>query len=172
MIRSTRIVGVALTLGATLLLSGCAAPRAHFGEPMTVAPSQKVTVSRVMAMPSHYEGRTLLVQGTVEEVCQAKGCWMEIGDGSGERLFVKFTCPVNGRLIPMEAIGHKANVEGKLVVEEISEAEARHYAEDQGKTPDQIAQINGPQKRLRLMSAGADVLGMEQPEPPTETEES
>jgi len=60
----------------------------------------------------------------------------------------------------MEAVGHQAIVEGTLEVTEISEAQARHFAEDAGKSPDQIARIVGPQKQIRFKSPAAKVIGI------------
>ena len=77
-----------------------------------------------------------------------------------ETLFVKFSCPVKGRLIPMEALGHLAIVEGSFKLSEISEADARHYAEDAGKSPEEIAKIVGPQNQLRMSAPAAMIRGL------------
>lgn len=174
-----RIV-LSLTVGlcAAALLSGCArkstepAPQpaksshagstaATFGEPLKLTDADAVPVAKVLADPAAYNGRFIRVTGNVAEVCKPKGCWMRMAETSGgEALFVKFTCPIEGRLIPLEAVGHKAIAEGTLEVTEISEAQARHLAEDAGKSPDQIAKIVGPQKQIRFKSPAAMVLGI------------
>ena len=80
-------------------------------------------------------------------------CEKHLSDGND--VFVKFTCPVEGRLIPMEAEGRTALVEGTLEVKVISEEEARHYRQDAGASPEEIAKIVGPQTEIKLNSPAA-----------------
>ncbi len=153
---------------ATLLtlatLAGCAAPSAHFGEPMRLPETDTLPLEKVLAQPTEFDGKFIRVSGTVSQVCEAMGCWMEMKDAaSGKTLFVKFTCPTEGRLIPMDAIGHQAVVEGKLDVTQISEDEARHYKEEAGASAAEVAKIVGPQKQLRMGSPAALVIGIRAP---------
>lgn len=127
-----------------------------FGEPVsTEAPA--VDVADVLAQPAAFAGRDVQVRGTISEVCQERGCWVRIADaaGSAETVFVKFTCPVDGRLIPQDAAGKPIQVQGQVVVEEMSQDQARHYATDAGKPQAQIEAIVGPQKVVRVMSPSA-----------------
>ena len=144
--------------GATIFSSGCAARYTHFGQPMTLADSDTMPIETLMASADSYNNKQVRVSGTVAEVCQHKGCWINMKpESGGDALFVKFTCPVepDARLIPLEAVGRPVIVEGKLTVEEISEDEAKHYAQDAGMTEEDIAKITGPQKRLRIASPAA-----------------
>ncbi|TWT45672.1 hypothetical protein RAS1_21000 [Phycisphaerae bacterium RAS1] len=147
-------------------MTGCASQKkvAYFGEEMKHADAKKVSVDKVLSKPQEYEGKVIRVSGTVTEVCQSKGCWMTIADNKGEEgLFVKFTCPVEGVLIPPDAVGHKATVEGQLVIKEVSEGDARHQAEEAGKSVEEIKKIVGPQKRVTMASPAAMVEGIEKP---------
>jgi hypothetical protein len=130
-----------------------------YGEPVKVD-GATVSVKTILADVSAYEGKPIRVEGAVSKVCERKGCWMEMSDGD-KALFVKFTCPVDGRLIPMDAVGKRAVVQGELKIKEISEADARHLAEEGGKTPEQVAKIVGPQKQITLASPGAIVYGLQ-----------
>lgn len=136
-----------------------AGPSAAFGEPIKLGAAEPVTVQQLLGNISAYEGKPVLVSGDVNEVCERKGCWMTMTDGK-EKLFVKFTCPIEGRLIPMEAKGKKAMAQGELQIKEISEDDARHMAEEGGKTPEEVAKIVGPQKQVTLQSPGAVVYGV------------
>ncbi|MGF1634418.1 MAG: DUF4920 domain-containing protein [Phycisphaerae bacterium] len=133
----------------------------EFGEPLAEQVAT-VTLAEVLADPSAFNGRTLKVSGVVTEVCSTSGCWMELAtaEGNATQLLVKFTCPVDGRLIPMEAKGKQAVAAGKLTVEEVDEATARHYAEEGGRTAEQIAAIKGPQIQVRLDGPWAQVSGL------------
>lgn len=133
----------------------------HFGEPMKKSGQEAMCAGQVLAQKDAYGGKTIRVAGKVNSVCASRGCWMRLGCGSSsDTLFVKFTCPVEGRLIPMEAVGHRAVVEGQLEVKEISQEEARHYQEEGGASPEAVAAIVGPQKIVSMRSPAAVIDGL------------
>jgi hypothetical protein len=75
----------------------------------------------------------------VDEVCQAKGCWMRLDLGNDEQVMVKFKD--YGFFMPKNIAGKEVIVNGKAFVSEVSVEEQRHYAEDAGKSEDEIAAI-------------------------------
>ncbi|MEO0477198.1 MAG: DUF4920 domain-containing protein [Planctomycetota bacterium] len=123
--------------------------------------SDSIPVEVVLQDLSAYKDKLIRVRGTVVEVCKPKGCWVTLGDLDAPEngvLFVKFVCPIDDtRLVPLEASGSIAVVEGKLEQIEISEDFARHLAADAGKTEDEIAKIVGPQELIRLSSPAAEI---------------
>lgn len=155
------------TLLAVALVAGCASRTEHashdakyvsYGEPMKLADKDAVPVATVLADPAKYEGKFVRLSGNVDKVCQAKGCWLEMADThTKQAMFVKFTCPVEGRLIPLEAVGKPAVVEGYVQVKEISEDEARHLKEESGAPASEVAKIEGPQKQITLASPSARI---------------
>lgn len=133
----------------------------HFGEKMKLADSKTVPIRTVLASPDKYKDKYIRVSAVVREVCQHKGCWIRMADGeAGDGLFVKFVCPIEGRLIPTDAVGKPVVVEGTLVVEMVDEDEARHIAEEAGKSADDIRKIVGPQKRMRMSAPAAVIMGL------------
>lgn len=136
------------------LVSGCGNKYHQFGDPLTMSPSETVAVEKLLAAPQDYDGKTVRLTGMVSNVCARKGCWLTMTDGN-ETLRVSFTCPSEGRIIPMEAKGRQAVVEGPVALVEISEEMARHYEEESGASPEEIAAIQGPQKVLAMNSNGA-----------------
>jgi len=95
------------------------------------------------------------VTGLIDGVCQAKGCWMNIvstSDKSKESMFVKFKD--YGFFMPLDASGSTATMEGKAYKEETSVEELRHYAEDEGKSAEEIAAITEPITELKFMASG------------------
>ncbi|MFQ5495043.1 MAG: DUF4920 domain-containing protein, partial [Phycisphaerae bacterium] len=127
-----------------------------FGDPMRIAADKTVCADKALADPDKYAGRSVRVCGKVESVCARMGCWIRLaGPSADETLFVRFTCPVKGRLVPTKAEGRMAIVEGTFEVKEISEAEARHYQEDAGASAEEIAKIQGPQKQITLKAPAA-----------------
>jgi hypothetical protein len=153
--------GLATAAIGFLGASGCATTYAHYGAPMHIEDQQPIPLAKVVAHPDKYADEAVLVKGEVTSVCAKKGCWLRMTDaGMDEDVFVKFTCPVEGRLVPMEAVGHEVIVEGTLIIDEISEGEARHYKEDAGASEEEIAKIVGPQKQIRISSPSAKIKGI------------
>lgn len=75
----------------------------------------------------------------VDEVCQAKGCWMKLDLGNDEQVMVKFKD--YGFFMPKNIAGKEVIINGKAFVSEVSVEEQRHYAEDAGKSETEIAAI-------------------------------
>lgn len=133
----------------------------RFGGEIQGDVSDAIPVEVVLNDLPAYSDKLIRVRGTVIEVCKPKGCWVTMGvPDAPERgvLFVKFVCPIDDtRLVPIDAAGSFAVVEGKLEQIEISEDFARHLASDAGKSKEEIAQIVGPQKLIRLSSPAAEI---------------
>ena len=87
----------------------------------------------------------------VNEVCQAKGCWMKMDLGEEEAM-VKFKD--YGFFMPLDLAGEEVVVEGKAFVDEMSVDEQQHYAEDAGKSEEEIAAITEPKRTLSFLSSG------------------
>ena len=138
-------------------------PAGKYGGAMKLPEDQTITVKQVVAEPVCYDGDYVRLAGTITNVCPRKGCWFEMKDPDGkstETLFVKFTDPATGKLIPMEAIGKTVVVEGTVKVREISQEQARHYREEAGASEAELAKIVGPQKQLMLTNPGAQIAGV------------
>jgi len=93
---------------------------------------------------------------SIQEVCSKKGCWMKLPAGEGEEtIMVRFKD--YGFFMPLDANGKEVIVEGKAFVTEVSVADLKHYAEDAGKTKDEIALIT-ESKREFSFEANGDLL--------------
>ena len=53
----------------------------HFGGPIKL--KAPVDVAQLAASPRKFKGRTVRLEGTVLDVCQGKGCWIEVADDKG-----------------------------------------------------------------------------------------
>lgn len=119
-----------------------------------------VAVSEVMTPEALAEytktlkvGDTVPVKFTskVNAVCQKKGCWMKV-DIAGEESMVRFKD--YGFFMPLDIAGQEAIIEGVAFIEEVSVEDLKHYAEDDGKSPEEIAAITEPKKSLAIVSSG------------------
>lgn len=98
-------------------------------------------------------GDTAIVKfaAKVNEVCQSKGCWMRLNIGDQEAM-VKFKN--YGFFMPKNIADKEVIVHGKAFVAEISIEEQRHYAEDAGKSEEEIAVIIEVEKTLSFEADG------------------
>ncbi len=92
----------------------------------------------------------------VNEVCQAKGCWMTLNLEDGNEVMVKFKD--YGFFVPKDIAGKEVVINGKAFIHEVSVDEQRHYAEDAGKTKDEIAQIITPKKTYSFEADGVLIM--------------
>ncbi len=88
----------------------------------------------------------------VNEVCQMKGCWMTLDLENGEEVMVRFKDYAS--FVPKDASGKIAVVEGRAYLDEVSVETLRHYAEDAGKSQDEINAITEPETRLSFVADG------------------
>lgn len=93
------------------------------------------------------------VSGNIKEVCTNKGCWfaMELPDGSPMRVTFKDY----GFFIPTNSQGFPITIEGVATLSETDVETLRHYAEDQGKSKEEVAAITAPKKEITFEASGA-----------------
>ena len=96
------------------------------------------------------------VKGTVAEVCRAEGCWIRLKKADGTSMMVR--ARDHAFLMPENIVGKTVLIEGSATVKEVSEDMRRHYAEDAGKSKDEIAAIKGPEKDVQFSAKGVKVL--------------
>ncbi len=103
------------------------------GKPITL--TELTSISQIFDDPQEFMGDTVLVNGTIIEVCKKRGCWMEIAsDSEFQSIRVKVK---DGEIIfPLSAKGSNATVQGvveQLVFtkEDLIKME-QHYADEQG----------------------------------------
>ena len=92
------------------------------------------------------------VSGTITEACQAKGCWMKIDKGNGETMRVVFKD--YGFFVPKDCGGKTAVMLGRAYMDTTSVEDLRHYAEDAGKSKEEIEKITQPEVELAFEAEG------------------
>ena len=90
------------------------------------------------------------MKGKIIEVCSKKGCWMTLDTGKDE-VMVKFKD--YGFFMPLNAEGNVV-INGKAFVTETSVDELRHYAEDAGKSEEEINKITEPKFQYHFEADG------------------
>jgi hypothetical protein len=114
-----------------------------------------IQATELKAFLSGKEKADIKVQGVVTEVCKAEGCWLRMETGTGSMLIKmkdhKF-------LVPLALSGKNIVAEGTATMKETSVEMLRHYAEDAGKSAEEIAAITEPKKEIVLQAKGILVL--------------
>ena len=92
------------------------------------------------------------IEGEILSSCPMKGCWMRI-KSEEDTILVRFKD--YGFFVPKEGIvGDKTIINGKLSVDTLSVALLRHYAEDAGKSQEEINEINNLEVSLTFLADG------------------
>ena len=92
------------------------------------------------------------LSGKIVETCSKKGCWMTLDTGE-DTLFIKFRD--YGFFVPIDSVeGKNAVVQGDLFLDTTSVEMLKHYAEDAGKSEEEIALITEPIYELGFIADG------------------
>lgn len=123
---------------------------------------KKVTAKKAVAMAelpvklasdSVFAGK---IEGTVVEVCKKKGCFMKLARAKGEPVMVKFTD--YAFFMPQDIVGKTVVVEGTAKMKETSVERLQHFAQDAGKSKEEIAAITQPKKDIEIVADGVLVV--------------
>ena len=147
----------ALCLGMILLAFAVLAQAENYGSGVKVA--EATPISKILADPDAYVGKTVRIEGKVLDVCPMKGCWMELaGEDGKQSLKVKvddgvIVFPISkGRLAVAEG-----TVEAIPMTKEKYVAWLEHLAEERGETFDASSVGDGPFRILQLKGTGARI---------------
>jgi hypothetical protein len=128
------------------------------------ASAQKVALAEVAKRPADFVGKTFATTGTVTQVCQHRGCWMEIKDDASEA-HVKMAG--HAFFVPKTASGKKARVLAKLEGEDGGGAcggeghegmAAAHAGEKSGCRVEAEKQLGHPLAKLELVAEGVELM--------------
>jgi hypothetical protein len=150
------IVGFA-NMQAQTAESGSQEQQEFFGEKFDV--SDAISYEDMMKKLGKKKDLELVVTGHVLSVCQVKGCWMNITsteNRDAKPIFVKFKD--YGFFMPLDLSGQNVIMKGKVYTEETSIEELRHYAEDAGKSKEEIAAITEPKIELKFLASGVKII--------------
>ena len=136
------------------LLSYAGVYAQSFGEKIKSKESSALEARELMS-PTNQKAEKLLITGEVESVCQVKGCWMKIITDDGET--VRVTFKDYGFFVPKDLSGKRILMEGKPEVKVTSVDELKHYAEDAGKSAEEIANITESKREVTFVATGVKI---------------
>lgn len=155
---------ILLCLAASLLIAGSsmaqkaaipsAKPGVSYGA--TVSNNTSLTIDQLqekLTADTVYTGK---VAGEVVEVCKKKGCFMRLKRSNGEAILVRFKD--YGFFMPQDIVGKTVEIEGVAKVKETSVERLKHWAEDAGKSKEEIEKINAPRTDIDIVANGVLVV--------------
>ncbi|MEH0156830.1 DUF4920 domain-containing protein [Limibacter armeniacum] len=151
-----------LIIIATALFLGCSSPQQphgdlkHYGEKITTLNSISGT-ALIRQLEQADSLAAVKVTGEVTSSCEVKGCWMKLKLDNSHEMMVKFKD--YGFFVPKGLESGTATVEGVVKKEVVSVDVLRHYAEDAGKSEDEINAITEPQEKIVFVAKGVIIEG-------------
>ena len=109
-------------------------------------------------LTSTLDGKTateVKVKGKVLEVCKAEGCWLRMETANGP---VMVKMKDHSFMVPLSMTGKTIVAQGTATLKETSVEMQKHYAEDAGKSKEEIAAIKAPKKEVSVQAVGILVL--------------
>lgn len=100
-----------------------------------------------------YEGKVI---GKVVEVCQTMGCWAKLEREDGSTIMIKVKD--HEFAMPKDIVGKKVIAQGEASVKKTSVAQLQHYAEDAGKSKEEIEKIKEPKMEVLMTIKGVKVV--------------
>ena len=149
---STKLIAL---LSVLVLCAVAFAGQKNYGKKLTVKETTKV--SDILANPEKYEGKKVLVEGTVVDVCQMRGCWIKLASDK-EFESIRFKVDDGVIVFPMEAKGKLAKAEGVVSVKTYSKEDlikqGEMHAKEEGTAFDPST-VTGPKTTVQINGEGA-----------------
>ncbi|MBI3193423.1 MAG: DUF4920 domain-containing protein [Ignavibacteriae bacterium] len=128
-----------------------------YGKALTL---KRVTkISTILEKPEKYHGKKVLVEGTIVDVCEKRGCWIEIASDK-EFESLRFKVEDGVMTFPVDAKGKKVRAEGKFSLEVVSKEElieqGKKHAKESGEEFD-AASITEGKTYIQIDGLGAEV---------------
>ena len=118
---------------------------------------QKPTsLGAVLSNKSAHLKKEVMIEGTISEVCENKGCWMVVEDG-GKNVRVEFKD--YGFFVPWDSKGKKVRLQGSLQSKTISVAAAEYMASEMKDPPIAKGKTRKEQKITVFVATGVAIEG-------------
>ncbi len=117
-----------------------------------------ITPAELTADPSAYDGTVVRVEGTIAKVCRNKGCWLTLENPTATPIRVDVPRDAEGQYVytfPTDLPVSDVIIEGTAKMDTTSVETLRHFAEDEGRSQEEIDAITEPQPTVILTANGA-----------------
>jgi glycerol kinase len=142
------LLSIALVFASVLTISAQKAE--YYGE--KIKANGAISTSEFVKQIEGKDSLTVKMKVKINEACKKKGCWMNVDLGDGKSMMVRFKD--YGFFVPKDSDGFDAIIEGEAFREEVSVDMLRHFAEDAGKSKEEIAAITKSEVNLSFEAKG------------------
>lgn len=118
--------------------------------------TETVALSDILRDPSSYGNRIVAVEGNVSSVCQNKGCWMFVTDGTNA---MRVDFKDYGFFVPFDSKGKKVRMVGTVYQKLVSKKVLQHWAEDQKEEGVNPADITEDKMMVMFTATGVEMVG-------------
>lgn len=144
-----------LTIAILTLFLVAGASAKEYGKKLTL--KEKTKISDILAHPEQFDGKKVLVEGMIVDVCSERGCWIKLASDK-EFETLRFKVDDGVIVFPMDAKGKQALAEGVITVRTYTKEElikqGEKHAREEGKTFDPST-VTGPKTVVQLKGEGA-----------------
>lgn len=116
-------------------------------------PSAAVSLEQALVDYKGKGAKDAVIKGEIAAVCQAEGCWYRFKGTDGET-FVDFDHKFT---IGKDTKGKTAIAKGYFYSDTTSVEQLQHYAEDDGKSKEEIAKITESEIKLNFRATGVKI---------------
>lgn len=99
-----------------------------------------------------FTGQEVATKGTIKQVCQKKGCFFMLSAGNKN---IRVTFKDYKFFIPTDAAGSQVQLTGVFKVKNLTEEQAKHYAEDAGGDP---ADVKGVGQEYNIVATSVKII--------------
>ncbi|MBI1747319.1 MAG: DUF4920 domain-containing protein [Acidobacteria bacterium] len=111
-------------------------------------------LAEVIEKIEKYDGKEVLLEGTISNVCQETGCWLMLSNGKHS---MRVTFENYGFFVPKDSSNKKVAVQGIVKRATLTEAKAKHYAAEDKNPTQKPEDIKGPQKVITMVATGVRI---------------
>ncbi|HAD97821.1 MAG TPA: DUF4920 domain-containing protein [Cryomorphaceae bacterium] len=122
----------------------------YYGD--SINDANAIPASELMGKLAGQDSMPVKVKGQINESCKMKGCWMSMDLGNGKEMRVTFKD--YGFFVPTNLDGETAIIEGYASMDTTSVEDLKHYAQDAGKSEEEIAAITAPEIGVNYVATG------------------
>ena len=122
----------------------------YYGEQISV--ENPISGEKLVTLLGEQDSVWVTMKSKIITNCQKSGCWMDLDVGNED--VIKVTFKDYAFFIPLDSKGKTATVEGFAKKELISVDMLKHYAEDEGKSQEEIDAINEPELAYTFEAIG------------------
>ncbi len=126
----------------------------------TISTDEAIALTSLDEQVQGKDSVMLTLKGTIEQTCAKKGCWMTVQDENG--IATRVTFKDYGFFVPTEGAEGKDVVFSGVAKRKITDVSTlRHFAEDAGKSLEEINAITEPKEEIEFVASGVVIYEKE-----------